>query len=451
MPAFPQHTSPRPGARSHRVRAVPVALLSVALLAGTAGEAPTAAAPAAGHSPLTRHAPAAGATDRQRHDDLERLARELVDAGAPGVIVRVADGRGRPVEIVRQAPWAAREQRLAADDEFRMGSNTKTMMAVLALQLVAEGELSLADPVEKWLPGAVPGGEAITLRMLLNHTSGLFDYTQDPAVLPSILGKGDRRWTSRELLAVGVRHEPLFPPGTTWSYSNTDYAAVGAVLESVTGTSLAALVRDRIARPLGLEHTYYATGPRWRGRYAHGYEPDAAHMPDAVPERFRDVAGTHRGTHVDVSANDPGWGGAAGAVVSTARDWARFSSALLSGALLPAAQMAELRRTVPMDPGRPQDGPGAGLGIETGDTPCGTVWAHDGGMTGYSSTSYSDGAGRRSAVVLVPTEFLFEFGAAPELVAANEALQAAAVCAMFGKPAPEARPGEARAGAGQDG
>ncbi|MFF9868211.1 serine hydrolase domain-containing protein [Streptomyces sp. NPDC013953] len=426
--------------------------MSGALLAGTAGAPPTAAAPAA------RTAPASGTTDRQFHDELERLATELVDAGAPGVIVRVADGRGRPAEIVRQAPWAAREQRLAAGDEFRMGSNTKTMMATLVLQLVAEGELSLADPVEKWLPGEVPGGDAITLRMLLNHTSGLPDYTQDPAVLPSILGKDERRWTSRELLAVGVRRDPLFPPGTRWSYSNTDYAAVGAVLEGVTGTSLAALVRDRITRPLGLEHTYFATGSPWRGRYAHGYEPDAAHMPDAVPEQFRDVAGARRGTHVDVSANDPGWGGAAGAMVSTAREWARFSSALLSGELLPAAQMAELRRTVPMDPERPQDGPGAGLGIETGDTPCGTVWAHEGGMTGYSSTSYSDRAGRRSAVVLVPTEFLFEFQADPELVAADEALRTAAVCAMFGKPAPGARPTRAqppahgpRTGAGQDG
>ncbi|MFG3508639.1 serine hydrolase domain-containing protein [Streptomyces sp. NPDC047821] len=434
-----QHVPPRPHAWSRRFRAMSAPLLALTLTATSAGAAPAEAAPAARD------------TARVRPAELARLAQRLVDAGAPGVIVRVTDGSGRPVEIVRQAPWAAREQRLAAGDEFRMGSNTKTMMAALVLQLAAEGRLALTDPVEKWLPGQVPGGSAITLRMLLTHTSGLYDYTLDPAVLPAILGRDDRRWTSRDLLAVGVRHAPLFPPGTRWSYSNTDYAAVGAVLEAVTGASLASLVRDRIARPLGLGHTYFATGPHWRGRYAHGYEPDAAHMPDAVPERFRDVGGAPRGAYVDVSGNDPGWGGAAGAVVSTARDWSRFTSALLSGELLPPAQMAELRRTVPMDPERPQDGPGAGPGIETGDTPCGTVWAHGGGMTGYTSTSSSDRDGRRSAVVLVPTEFLFEFDADPELVAAHQALLGAAVCAMFGRPAPDGPAAPGREGAGQDG
>ncbi|MGA5101152.1 serine hydrolase domain-containing protein [Streptomyces lavendulocolor] len=444
MSLSPHHAPPRPRARSHRFRAASTPLLAVALMAGTAGAAAPPAAAASPSAPPVAVPPAPGDTGRQRYATLDRLARDLVEAGAPGVVVRVADGRGRPVEIVRQAPWAARDRRLAATDEFRMGSNTKTLMAALVLLLEAEGALSLSDPVERWLPGEVPGGASITLRMLLDHTSGLYDYTRDPALIPSILGKDDRRWTSRDLLALGVRHAPLFPPGTRWSYSNTDYAAVGAVLERVTGASLAELVRDRIARPLGLEHTYFATDGRWRGRHAHGYEPDAAHMPDAVPEEFRDVAGARRGTHVDVSANDPGWGGAAGAVVSTARDWARFTSALLSGELLPAAQMTELRRTVPMDPERPQ-GPGAGPGIETGDTPCGTVWAHDGGMTGYSSLNAADRAGSRSAVVLVPTEFRFEFAADPELTAAHEALVTAAVCAMHGRPVPGAAPAQAGA------
>ncbi|WP_329571247.1 serine hydrolase domain-containing protein [Kitasatospora sp. NBC_01266] len=366
------------------------------------------------------------------------MAQQLVDAGAPGVIVRVDDGHGRPVEIAEQAPWAAKDQRLKVGDEFRMGSNTKTMMATIVLQLVAEGRLALTDPVEKWLPGQVPNGRAITLRMLLNHTSGLFDYTEDPALVPSILGKDPHRWTSSELLAVGVTHPPLFAPGTQWSYSNTDYAAVGAVLERVTGTSLADLIRDRIARPLGLKHTYLATDGSWHGAYARGYEPDSAHMPAGVPAAFQDVSGVDRDGHVNVSGNDPSWGGAAGAVVSTAQDWSRFYTALMSGRLLPAAQLAELRSTVPMDPGNPVNGPGSGLGIETGTTPCGTIWAHDGGITGYSSVNLTDSTGSRTATVLVSTEFLFEFGADAKLVAADQALQTATICAMFGKAAPAA-------------
>ncbi|WP_157640941.1 serine hydrolase domain-containing protein [Longispora albida] len=364
------------------------------------------------------------------------LAQDLVAAGAPGVIVRVDDGRGRPVEFTAQAGWARHDQRLDPGDEFRMGSNTKTMMAAVVLLLAAEGRLGLDDPADTWLPGKVPGGGAITLRMLLNHTSGLADYTEDPALVPSILGKETRRWTSLDLLAVGAAREPLFPPGTRWSYSNTNYAAVGAVLEKVTGESLAGLIRDRIARPLGLRHTYFAVDGTWQGRHATGYEPDPGHMPPGVPEEFRDVAGPRRAGHADVSGHDPGWGGAAGAVVSTARDWARFHSALMSGQLLPPAQLAEFRRTVPMDPANPVNGPGYGLGIETGDVPCGRVWAHSGGITGYSSLTITDSTGERTASVLVPALFLLEFEAAPELLRADEALKTAVACTMFGKPVP---------------
>jgi D-alanyl-D-alanine carboxypeptidase len=273
--------------------------------------------------------------------------------------------------------------------------------------------------------------------MLLNHTAGLFDYTEDAALRASILGTDRRRWTSAELLAVGVRHDPLFAPGTKWSYSNTGYAAIGAVLERITGGSLADLVQDRITRPLHLEHTYYAKNATWRGPHAHGYEPDAAHMPPGVPGEFRRFAGKRRHGHVDVSGNDPGWGGAAGAVVSTTRDWSRFHTALLSGKLLPAAQLAQMRTTVPVDARRP-DGPGYGLGIQTGATPCGDFWGHDGGMPGYLTTNLTDRDGDRTATVLIATESWAEHAADPKIAKAAQALQSAVTCAMFGKPVPAA-------------
>jgi D-alanyl-D-alanine carboxypeptidase len=304
------------------------------------------------------------------------------------------------------------------------------MMATLVLQLVAQGKLALTDPVEKWLPGQLPNGRSITVRMLLNHTSGLFDYTLDPVLVPSILGKDRHQWTAAELLAIGARHAPLFAPGTAFSYSNTNYVAIGAVLERATRTSLPELVRDRIARPLHLTHTYYATGSAWRG--AHGYEPDAAHMSPDVPAEFRDFAGKHHDGHVDVSGNSPSWGGAAGAVVSTPQEWARFSSALMSGRLLPAAQLAQLRTTVPQDPDQP-DGPGYGLGIQTGATACGTIWGHDGGIPGYLTTNVTDETGRRTASLTVLTESWAEFDSDPKLAAAAESLQSATLCAMFGK------------------
>jgi D-alanyl-D-alanine carboxypeptidase len=126
-------------------------------------------------------------------------------------------------------------------------------------------------------------------------------------------------------------------------------------------------------------------------------------------------------------------GGAAGAVVSTAPDWSRFYTALLSGKLLPAAQLALLRTTVPQDPEQP-DGPGYGLGIQTGATPCGTIWGHDAGIPGYLSANVTDRNGSRTATILISTESWPEFGSA----AAAKALQTAVICTMFGKPVPTA-------------
>jgi len=364
--------------------------------------------------------------------DLQRLTRDLLAAGAPGVIVRVDDGHGRPVEIAAQADWTKRDHRIDPDDAYRMGSNTKTMMATLVLQLVAAKKLALTDPVEKWLPGQVPNGAAITLKMLLQHTSGLFDYTNDDRLLPSVLGKDPHQWTSQELLAIGVSNPPKFPPGTKWEYSNTNYAAIGAVLEHVTGRSLADLVRDRITRPLGLRHTYFATDGTWFGAHVRGYEPDAVHMPAEVPAEVRDLAGIQHDGHVDVSNNSPSWGGAAGAIVSNTEDWSRFYTALLGGKLLPAEQLAQLRDTVPV--GGHGNGAGYGLGIDTQQLPCGTVWGHDGGIPGYLSDNFTDSTGRRTASVLISTEIFSEFGAEPKLAAAYTDLANAVVCGMFDKP-----------------
>ncbi|WP_427917199.1 serine hydrolase domain-containing protein [Streptomyces sp. cg40] len=358
---------------------------------------------------------------------LRELARKLVEAGVPGVIVRVDDGHGRPIEISEQAAWTNKDHRLRADDEVREASNTKTVMATLVLQLVAEHRLALTDLVEKWLPGQVRNGRAITLRMLLNHTSGLFDYTDDPALAPALTGRDPHVWTSAEILRLVSGHPALFEPGSAWSYSNTNYIAIGAVLEKATGKSLAELVRDRIAGPLGLRHTFYATGSAWRDRHAHGYEPDAAHMPPDVPEEFRTYAGPQHDEHVDVTGDYVTADGADAAIVSTAGDWSRFYGALMSGRLLPTAQLAEMRTTVPEDgPGDPQE-LGYGLGIETAKTDCGTVWDHVGIVPGYATYNVTDSTGRRTAAFFFATSTLTKEGHQ-----AGAALMDAVNCAIFG-------------------
>lgn len=408
-------------------RAVATVAVSAALvmpLAATESSADTVHESAA-VSPHTLSAVQQDGTAQTRAH-LRELARKLVEEGVPGVTVRVDDGHGRPIEISEQAAWTKKDHRLTADDEVREASNTKTVMATLVLQLVAEHRLALTDPIDKWLPGQVRNGRAITLRMLLNHTSGLFDYTEDPALAPALTGRDSHVWTSKEILSLVSRHPALFEPGTAWSYSNTNYIAIGAVLEKATGKNLAALVRDRIAGPLGLRHTFYATGSAWHDRHAHGYEPDAAHMPPDVPDEFRNYAGPQHDDHVDVTDDYVTADGADAAIVSTAGDWSRFYGALMSGRLLPAAQLAEMRTTVPENgPGDP-DELGYGLGIETAKTDCGTVWDHVGIVPGYATYNVTDSTGKRTAAFFFATSTLTK-----QAHQTGAALMDAVNCAIF--------------------
>jgi D-alanyl-D-alanine carboxypeptidase len=412
--------------------------LALALALSTSACATLAACRQAGAAPtrvpvrVTQPTAAAGPTRGQ----LAVLAERVVDAGAPGVVVRVDDGHHHVIALADQAGWTTADHRLGAEDEFRMGSNTKTMVATLVLQLVAEHRIALTDPVEKWLPGRVPNGRAIIVRMLLNHTSGLANYLYDPAVLAAFTGQDTRRWTPEELLAAGTSQPPLFAPGTRFSYSNTNYIALGLILQQATGQSLAELIQQRIAGPLHLHHTYLPTGPATDHRLAHGYEPDAAHLARLLPSGTpagTSFAGPHRGpADVDTTEVNQSTLWAAGGIVSTAQDWARFDTALQSGQLLPPALLAQMRATVPEDPSAPS-GDGYGLGLRKVVFPCGTVWGHDGQAAGYSSETYTDATGHRTVAVLTSTVFDL---ARPSAAAAHTALVNAAVCAMLDKPLP---------------
>jgi D-alanyl-D-alanine carboxypeptidase len=422
-------TQNTPSSRRFGRTALP--LVAAAVLAGAVSACSVSAGSATATSARTGAAQIRAAQARQ----LDRLAQQDVNAGAPGVIVRVSDGSGPAIQVARQAAFTRAARTLTPRDQFRMGSNTKTMVAALVLQLVAEHRVSLGDPISKWLPGMIPGGQAITVRMLLNHTSGLFNYINDPAVLVSFAGQNERQWTPQQLLAAGVSHHPLFRPGQEYSYSNTNYVALGLLLEKATGRSLAALIQDRIARPLGLKNTYLDTRTPASARtmLAHGYEPDAARIAPLLPPGTPPgsaFAGPRSGDFVDTTWNNTSTEWAAGGVVSTAADWSRFLSALMSGQLLPAAQLKEMETTV-------SEGPSTknryGLGLERILTPCGAVWGHVGQVPGYSSEEYTNSTGTRTASIFTSTIFGL---AVPVTHAADQALQDAAVCVMLGKPVP---------------
>jgi D-alanyl-D-alanine carboxypeptidase len=316
----------------------------------------------------------------QRPASLERIVRALVSGGAPGALVVVATPSG----IHRAASGFANlkpKTRLRPSDRFRIASVTKTFVATLVLQLVAERRLSLDDSVERWLPSAVPKGASITVRELLNHTSGLFDYDEDPAWVKARFSDPGRVWSPKELVAISTSHPLLFAPGTGWSYSNTNYVLLGLVVEAATRKTLAWELRTRLFEPLKLSSTSFPVGTTIPGRFARGYFVSRRPLP--LPP----------GTLVDVSTilSPSAWG--AGQIVSNADDLTRFFVALLKGRLLPAAQLASMKTEVASH--------NYGLGLRITQTACGRAFGHDGDVPGYRNIVWATTDGKRVASVMV--------------------------------------------------
>ena len=316
---------------------------------------------------------------------LRQLAKGLVAVGAPGAVVLVHDAKGTRAGAAGFASLRTRE-RLGAGHAFRVGSITKTFVSVVVVQLAAEGVLRLDDPVERWLPGVVPNGQAITLRQLLNHTSGIYNYTEDPALLRGMTQNPLAVWPPARLVELATSHRPLFAPGSRWSYSNTGYILLGLVVEKATGQPVGEELRRRIFVPLGLTRTTFPTAPTLTPPFARGYVPPGNGL---VP--------TPRGRPADVTTWHPSWAWAAGALVSTAGDLARFYAALLGGELVGPEALRELKTTVPVAGGSD----GYGLGISQIELSCAEAWGHGGSVPGYTSLAFSSEDGSRQAVVLV--------------------------------------------------
>jgi D-alanyl-D-alanine carboxypeptidase len=347
------------------------------VVAGTVAAVVLTSPPAAGF----RAAPQAPRyAHHARHRVLQRLVAQLVHDGAPGALAVVRTPTG-----VRRAAGGLAELdprvSMRANDHFRIASVTKTFVATIVLQLAAEGRLSLDDAVERWLPGLVPGGRAITLRALLNHTSGLYDYTDDPAFVAARIADPGREWSPRELVAVATSHAPKFPTGTGWWYSNTNYVLLGLVIEAVTGRTLADELRTRIFEPLGLASTSFPTGTDIAPPFAHAY------FVSRPPLQFQ------AGTLIDISTtvSPSAWG--AGQIVSSADDVTRFFAALMRGRLLPRRELSEMKTTV-----APY---GYGLGLRTTYTRCGKAYGHEGDFVAYRTIVWATTNGRRVAAMMV--------------------------------------------------
>jgi D-alanyl-D-alanine carboxypeptidase len=321
---------------------------------------------------------------------LQRDTDAIHALGVTGVQARVTTSDGR--QLVATSGVADRDTGLPvpANGHFRIASTRKAFVATVALQLVGEHRLSLDDTVERWLPGVVRGngndGRQITVRHLLQNTGGIHDDLPGYTSPEEYLQQRYDVYTREQLVARAMNHPPDFPPGTGWGYSNTGFIVAGMIIERVTGRPLHEEITDRIVRPLGLNHTTWpGTSPFLPQPHARAYQL------------------FETGELVDVTeqiSGDPD------SIVSTTQDLDRFFRALLGGRLLRPAQLAEMKRTVPISADIEQIWPGGqdGLGLVRRPLPCGGVyWGHDGGDGGYITVTGVTDDGRRSAMVSMST------------------------------------------------
>ncbi|MBV2152496.1 beta-lactamase family protein [Kitasatospora sp. SUK 42] len=318
----------------------------------------------------------------------QRLNALVADDGQPGVLAAVRGRDGRTRNYTAGVGDLANGAKVPVDGQIRIGSNTKTFVAVVVLQLVAEGKVDLDASVDTYLPGLVHGdgidGRNITVRQILQHTSGLADYTSFLE-----MSGADQYIEPRALLDVALAHKPDFAPGAGWKYSNTGYVVAGLIVQKVTGRPVGEEITKRVIDRIGLRHTYFpAQGDMTiRERHPHGYLSEKPGDPLQ-----------------DITEMDPSWAWAAGAMVSTNTDLNRFFSALIGGELLPPAQLTQMRTTIPAE----YMGPGAryGLGIESHPLPCGGLsWGHGGSLPGYTTRGgvTEDGRAANIAVTTLPS------------------------------------------------
>jgi D-alanyl-D-alanine carboxypeptidase len=354
--------------------------------------------------------------------ELQRANAAVVAAGAPGALVLASGPGGGVLGFAAGSATLEPPVAMRPDTAQHVGSLTKTFTAVLVLQLVDDGLLRLDDTIAAYVPpGLVPDADRITVRQLLQHTSGLHDYfdvgteSGPGAVWQPLQRDPSFVWTPAALVALGVSAGPDFAPGERASYSNTGYILLGMIVEALRGAPLAGVYEERVFAPLGLRDTAFPSAPGDAAPgQAHCYTrflaPDAAELED-------------------VNDLDPSFAWAAGAIVSTPRDVARFYAALLlEGALLsPAARREMTSSVVPTA----QEGTYYGLGVfRTGEGER-QLWWHNGSWPGCTATA---GVLTEQDVVVVQLQ---NVGAADETDALTSAISAelaAAFAAAGGSP-----------------
>ncbi|GAA2620432.1 MULTISPECIES: serine hydrolase domain-containing protein [Streptomyces] len=332
---------------------------------------------------------------------LDAAIENVHRAGMPGLFAEVRDGE----QVWRGAAGVAdvaTGRPVTADMRHRVGSITKTFTAAAVLQQAESGRIGLDTPIGRYLPGLVPGerGAAITVRMLLNHTSGLAEYLPyaypSLKAFPSLADTGpqsldDHRFTRfdpAELIRTGVTAPAVgIPGGRPGVYSNTNYLLLVQLLEQVTGTTAEQYITRNVIERAGLLDTELPAGPYVDGPHSQLYE---AWFGMIDPPR-------------DYSVYDMSWVGPSASLISTVADLNRFYAALLAGEIVGPSSLAQMQRTVPVvsQEGRtieyglglhPMEGPGPGQGV---------FWGHGGTVWGGGALAMTRADGKRQMAVAV--------------------------------------------------
>ncbi|MFE0376506.1 serine hydrolase domain-containing protein [Streptomyces inhibens] len=373
---------PRPARRRRaRIASTTTAVMFSLVAAAVPAQAATAPAPGA-HT-------TAGTTAHPGHLDHKALDEKLAAlhrAGMYGTYAAVREGRDAwrgaagVADIATNRPVGPQMQQ-------RVGSLTKAFTAVAVLQQVGAGRIDLDAPIARYLPDLVPGerGRQITVRMLLNHTSGIADYIL--GAFPSLL-KGSaesidanryRHFAPEELARLGLQAQPTGKPGEKWSYANTNYVIAGMLLQKVTGEDPQKYITRNVIRKAGLKHTHFPASARISGPHSKMYES------------FYGLISPAR----DYSTYDMSWAGTAGALVATMEDVNDFYRALLTGGLLAPAELRQMQTTVEAKDAEGKVQMHYGLGIAAVDTACGRFWGHTGSVWGAETVTYSSPDGKR--------------------------------------------------------
>ncbi|WP_179200285.1 serine hydrolase [Streptomyces sp. NRRL B-24085] len=315
---------------------------------------------------------------------LRGVLRSAQTQGAPGSMARIDDG-GRVFRAAVGVADRGSGRAIGDADRFRIGSVTKIFTAVVLLQLVDEKKLRLDAPVNRYLPGLLPD-DRITVRHVLGHRSGLYDYTNDmfARTVPGFEAVRKKVFTPAELVRLSLGRPRTNAPGAAYSYSNTNFVVAGMLIEKLTGNPVRTEYEHRIIAPLGLRDTLYVhPGTKIPGRHARGYlTPDQAGAP-----------------LVDATEQTVSWAQSAGALISSTRDLNTFLSALLGGRLTSAAQLAQMERWMPSGTGQAY-----GLGLRRRDLSCGiSVYGHTGAVQGFYTYAFASKDGRRALSAVANT------------------------------------------------